>query len=144
MTQGIPFADDQVEEMLERMRTGESLSSIARDPRMPSIRSMMYWEDVQDERGCMITQARAQGFCIRAEKAVERAQEAEDAALGRLDFDAERWFLGKMHPKKFGDATTVKHADVDGEKLPIDDATRVTRLAALALALRDQGADAAD
>lgn len=127
----IQFADDQIEDMLKRMGEGETLTSIAEDPRMPSIHSMMRWEDKQDDLGARITCARAQGYTIRAEKALIRAQSAKDAALGRLDFDAERWFLGKMHPKKFGDATTLKHADADGEKIEMDDVARATRAAAL-------------
>lgn len=104
---GIEFSDDQIDEMLDRMGKGETLTSIGADPRMPSIASMMRWEDKQDELGARITQARARGYTLRAEAAVMRAQTAKDAALGRLDFDAERWFLGKMHPKKFGDKQLI-------------------------------------
>lgn len=116
---GVPFQDDQVEEMLKRMREGETLTSIAGDPRMPSIDTMNRWEAEQDERGAAITRARADGYTSRAEKALADAETAEDAALGRLAFDANRWFLGKMHPKKFGDAATLKLADADGGKLDI-------------------------
>ncbi len=141
---GTPFKDDQIEEMLERMESGETLTSIAADPRMPCIRTIMRWEDEQDERGVMITHARARGYTVRAEKAVTNAQDCADPVKGRLAFDAERWFLGKMHPKKFGDAAMVKLADAEGNKLPeVDDVTRVTRLAALAAALQSR-TDAAD
>lgn len=122
------FADDQIEEMLERMEKGETLTSIGEDPRMPSIRSMMLWEDKQDDLGCRITQARARGFTVRAEAAVMRAQAAEDPQLGRLDFDAERWFLGKMHPKKFGDKIDVTSG---GEAVQMDDTAIAVRVAAL-------------
>lgn len=107
MTASAQWADDQIEEMIERMGQGETLTSISSDPRMPSMASMMRWEDEQDELGARITCARARGWTARAEQAVTRAQTASDASLGRLDFDAERWFLGKMHPKKFGDKTLV-------------------------------------
>lgn len=131
------WADDQIEEMLKRMREGEALTSIASDPRMPSIDTMNRWEAERDtDLGAAITRARELGWTVRAEKAVERAQTCNDAALGRLDFDAERWYLGKMHPKKFGDATTLKHADADGDKLTMDDTSKFTRLAALATAIQ--------
>jgi len=107
MTRGIPFEDDQIEEMLKRMRDGETLTSIASDPRMPSIDTMNRWEAEQDERGAAITRARLDGYTTRAEKALADAEIAEDAAKGRLAFDANRWFLGKMHPKKFGDKQLV-------------------------------------
>jgi hypothetical protein len=115
------WADGQIEEMLERMRNGETLTSISEDPRMPSIQTMANWEDKQDtELGLGITRARAIGYTTRAEKALQRAQvQSGDPQLKRLDFDAERWFLGKMHPKKFGEATMLKHADANGDKLDV-------------------------
>lgn len=99
------WTDGQIDEMLGRMREGETLTSIATDPRMPCVQSMANWEAEQDEIGVAISRARELGWSARAEKAVAAAKEAEDAPLGRLAFDAERWFLGKMHPKKFGDKT---------------------------------------
>lgn len=126
---GAPFKDDQVEEMLSRMGEGETLTSIAGDPRMPSVATMIRWEDEQDERGKSITQARARGYTVRAEKAVQRAQTTEDAVKGRLDFDAERWFLGKMHPKKFGDKIDVTSG---GDKIErMDETSMAVRAAAL-------------
>ncbi len=103
---GAQWSDDQLDEMIRRMGEGETLTSISSDARMPSMASMMRWEEEQDtDLGARITQARARGWTARAEIAVEAAKVAEDAAKGRLSFDAERWFLGKMHPKKFGDKT---------------------------------------
>ena len=49
-----------------------------------------------------------------------------------LRVDTRLKLLAKWDPKRYGDATTVKHADADGEKLPIDDVTKFTRLAAMA------------
>lgn len=140
------WENDQIEEMLERMENGETLTSIGADPRMPSMASMIRWEDEQDELGAKITRARAQGYTARAEQAVANAQSCDDPVKGRLAFDAERWFLGKMHPKKFGDATTIKHADANGEKIEVDDVTRAARLAALAAEInaRANGDDATD
>lgn len=113
------WADDQIEQMLKRMMEGETLTSIASDPRMPSIDTMNRWEAEQDtELGAAITRARDLGFMVRAEKAVERAQTAEDAALGRLSFDADRWFLAHMKPKVFG--TLIKHGNADGSNLNLE------------------------
>ncbi len=90
------------------MREGETLTSISSDARMPSVQTMANWEAERDtEIGLAITRARELGWTARAEKAVAEAKSAEDASLGRLSFDAERWFLGKMHPKKFGDKQLV-------------------------------------
>lgn len=112
------WSDAQVSEMLERMMQGETLTSIASDPNMPSIDTMNRWEAEQEtDLGAAITRARDLGFMVRAEKAVERAQTAEDAALGRLSFDADRWFLAHMKPKVFG--TLIKHGNADGSNLDV-------------------------
>ena len=78
-----------------------------------------------------ITRARATGYTVRAEKILETVNTATDPQKARLQFDAERWFLGKMCPKKFGDATMIKHADADGERIELDPVARVTRLAGI-------------
>lgn len=136
------WEDDQIEEMLRRMGEGETLTSIAADKRMPSMATMIRWEDERGDLGERITRARAQGYTVRAEKAVTNAQGCADPVKGRLAFDAERWFLGKMHPKKFGDATTIKHADANGEKIEMDEVTRAARLAAIAAQINQaQGRD---
>lgn len=128
----ITFAEDVVEEMLKRMRDGETLTSISSDKRMPSIDTMNRWEaDQKSELGAAITRARMQGYTVRAEKIVEGVKTASDPQKARLEFDAERWFLGKMHPKLFGDATTLKHADADGEKIELDPVARAARLAGI-------------
>jgi hypothetical protein len=120
MGKGPQWSDDQIEEMLKRMRDGETLTSISSDARMPSIDTMNRWEGERETPlGAAITRARELGYTTRAEKALAEAKSAEDAQLGRLAFDAERWFLGKMHPKKFGDSALLKHADADGNKLDL-------------------------
>lgn len=124
------WADDQIEEMLRRMGEGETMTSIASDPRMPSVPTMWRWEEKQDDLGERITRAREQGFVSLAEKARDKAQKAEDPQKGRLAFDADRWFLGKMCPKRFGDKLDVTSG---GEKIKseVDEVTRFSRLAAI-------------
>lgn len=112
------WADDQIEEMLKRMMDGETLTSIASDSCMPSIDTMNRWEAEQEtELGAAITRARDLGFMVRAEKAVAEAKTAEDASLGRLSFDADRWFLAHMRPKIFG--TLIKHGNADGSNIDL-------------------------
>ena len=132
ISRNITFQEDIVIEMLQRMADGETLTSIAKDKRMPSIDTMNRWEDDQkSELGAAITRARATGYTVRAEKILETVNTATDPQKARLQFDAERWFLGKMCPKKFGDATMIKHADADGERIELDPVARVTRLAGI-------------
>lgn len=103
------FSDDQIEEMLERMALGEAICHIEREPGMPSANSMERWEAAGDELGGRITQARARGMDYIAAQAVKNAKAAEDPALGRLAFDADRWYLSKLAPKRYGDKLDVEH-----------------------------------
>jgi len=56
-----------------------------------------------------IARAREIGYAARAEQAVIAAKTAEDAAKGRLAFDADRWWLSKIDPARYGDRSTVEH-----------------------------------
>ncbi len=50
----------------------------------------------------------------------------EDVPRARLEFDAARWYLSKLAPKRYGDATLLKHADAEGNSMKIE-VTRVKR-----------------
>lgn len=42
----------------------------------------------------------------------------------KLQVDTRKWALARMFPKKYGDATMLKHADADGNSLKVE----VTRI----------------
>ena len=90
------FADDVIEELLAALREGKSMRQICKDKRMPDRETVMRWAKGDDELAASIVRAREAGYHARAEKAVEDAKKASDAALGRLAFDAERWHLSKL------------------------------------------------
>lgn len=93
--------------ILERLRTGESLFAICLDKGMPNPSTVYDWIAANDEVSRQISRAREIGWQTRAERAVEDAKVADDASKGRLAFDAERWYLGKMLPRVFGDKTLL-------------------------------------
>lgn len=107
----------EVEEaIIERLAEGESLSSICRDAAIPSWRTVHNWIDADEDFSARITRAREVGFETRADRALLEAKTAEDAAKGRLAFDAERWYLGKLSNafsdnkvRKLETATEVTH-----------------------------------
>jgi hypothetical protein len=87
-----------------RMAGGETLTSICRAPGMPAHSTVRLWA-IEDRDGFSARYARAreaQAHAI-AEGALDGAQRATDAALGRLEFDAKRWFAGKMLPRVYGE-----------------------------------------
>jgi hypothetical protein len=82
--------------ILEELEKGRSLLSICKDEGMPSARTVQRWQADDTEFDVAVTRAREDGFHFIAEQARIRAQTAEDAAKGRLAFDADRWYLGKL------------------------------------------------
>lgn len=89
MTAAIP-------EILRRLGEGESLNAICKTDGIPDRETVRRWEGRDQELAERIYQAREAGFFDRAERAVEAAKAATDPQLGRLAFDAERWYLGKL------------------------------------------------
>lgn len=128
------WTDDLIEKMIDRMESGETITSITRDPRMPSVATLWRWEEKQDELGERITRARERGYQARADAIMDRVKVCDDPQKGRLEFDAERWYLGKMQPKRFGDKIDVT---TGGDKLGHEknDVDMSTRFAALAAAI---------
>jgi hypothetical protein len=134
------WTDDLVEELLSRMESGETITSIAKDPRMPSYATIWRWEDKGDELSERITRARERGYQARADAIMERVKVCADPQKGRLEFDAERWYLGKMQPKRFGDKLDLTSG---GDKIGRDtnEVEAATRLAALASGILNRGLD---
>lgn len=107
-------------EILARLADGESLSSICRDADMPNRATVQRWQDDDPAFDAAVTRAREDGFAYRAERAVMEAKTAEDASKGRLAFDAERWYLGKLS-NAFSDdkARKHEHSGPDGGAIPL-------------------------
>ena len=118
---------DTEEELLSRLAEGESLSSICRDPHMPDTATVQRWQNADADFDAAVTRAREDGFTLRAEKAVLDAKTAEDAAKGRLAFDAERWYLGKLS-NAFSEAKPQKHEHSGPGGSAIQTVTRVERV----------------
>lgn len=96
------------ESILERLANGESLVSICKDEGMPARMTVQRWQDADEQFDVAVTRAREAGMFVRAERAVEAAKSAVDASLGRLAFDAERWYVGKLS-NAFSDDKARKH-----------------------------------
>lgn len=117
-------------EVITHLRNGLSLRAISRMEGMPSHVTILDWVAADEGFADQYTRAREIGWNLRAERAVEQAEIAEDAAKGRLAFDAERWYLGKMMPKVYGDRQVIA-GDPEAPILSISDAQLDARLMAL-------------
>lgn len=90
------FQEDVIAELLAVLAEGKSMREICSDKRMPNRETISRWAKGSDDLAAKIVRAREVGYHARAERAVEEARNAKDAALGRLAFDAERWHLSKL------------------------------------------------
>lgn len=132
----------QREMILEGLADGKSLRRICRQDGMPSVSTVMRWCADDEHWREQYVRAREAGDDAMAEDIHEIADEdGKDPQDKRVRIDARKWLLAKRQPKKYGDATTLKHADADGEKLPMDDVGRATRLAAIFAQIEQRKAD---
>jgi hypothetical protein len=90
------MSDDVRQTILAQLMEGRSLVSICRDKGMPNRSTVQRWQADDPDFDAAVTHAREEGYILRADQAVLKAQTAEDAAKGRLAFDADRWYLGKL------------------------------------------------
>ena len=108
----------------KRLEVGDSMNAICAQKGMPCRETLRLWCQADPEIDAAIMSAREIGFELRAEQAVKDAKNAEDAQRGRLAFDAERWYLGKLS-KAFSDK--VRHVGGDKDDPAIRTVTRIER-----------------
>lgn len=108
------FTQELADAICARLAEGESLLSICRDDAMPGRTTILRWcEDDETFRG-KYARARDHGLDFRAEHCIEIADnESGDPQRDRLRFDARRWYLSKLAPKRYGDK--LQHTDASGE-----------------------------
>jgi hypothetical protein len=108
MSHGGSEMDDVREHILAGLMEGKSLASICRESGMPTCRTVQRWQVDDPEFDVAVTHAREEGYQLLAEQARIRALTADDPAKGRLAFDADRWYLGKLS-NAFSDNKAQKH-----------------------------------
>jgi hypothetical protein len=115
------FADDAVEELLERTANGEPLTRICTDRRMPNRQTVYEWEEKDEDFGRRFRAARARGIHALAEECLEIADspnvtvnpktgepEIRDVQRDRLRIDTRLRLAGKWLPSAYGDK--IEHA----------------------------------
>ena len=90
------YSQEIIDRIVEGLEHGKSLVVICRDEDMPSRQAVYNWVNADGELGQRLREARELGYLYRAEIAVAAAKSASDPIAGRLAFDAERWYLGKL------------------------------------------------
>ena len=136
------FTEAIADRILDRLASGESLVSICKSEDMPGLRTVMRWVGENQDFGTEYMRAReAQAEHMDDLILSTAAKAKEDPQAARVMVDAYKWRAAKLAPKKYGDAMLHKHADADGEKVPIDDVSRVTRITAILAKAREVAGD---
>lgn len=73
--------------------------------------TIRHWTEAYPDFATAIARAKQDGYDSRAEQAVAKAKIATDAPLGRLAFDADRWYLSKIDPARYGDKLDLTSSD---------------------------------
>lgn len=118
----IAFSAEIVDRVCDLLEQGKSLRDIGRIPGMPNRATLWKWCDKYPEVAADIARARDLGFDECADRAVEEARAATDAAKGRLVFDAERWRLSKLNPERYGERLRSEISGPNGKPISGDPA----------------------
>ena len=90
------YGPEIIDKIVEHLEEGKSLVVVCRQEGMPGRSTVYDWLDGDDELALRLLRAREVGYHFRAEMAVAAAKNAKEPIAGRLAFDAERWYLGKL------------------------------------------------
>lgn len=147
------FTPELAAKICERLAAGESLLSICKDDDMPNRSTVQKWvvDDVQGFSGSY-ARARDTGLDVVAEEVIAIADEepgtldngATDSgfvAHKRLRFDARRWYLSKLAPKKYGERSAMELTGADGGPVQITETERAAKVAAILAAAKQRQED---
>lgn len=167
---GDTFADDVIEELLKRTESGEPLTRICTDPRMPGRTTVYDWLDGDEAFAERFRVARARGVHALAEECLDiaddsaadfvatedsseeqahggalkrsRRENPESVQRARLRIDTRLRLAGKWLPSIYGDKVQTEVTGKDGGPLQVDETHAAARIAALmALASARRRAD---
>lgn len=110
--------------LLTRLAEGELLSDILKTPGMPSRVSIIRLLKVDEEFNqhyLLAKEMQADAIFDRHFKraVLERDPNKMTDASERLAFEAAKWALGKLMPKKYGDKIQNEVTGADGAPLPV-------------------------
>ncbi len=109
------FEDDQIEELLASLASGQPLTRVCRDPRMPSASAVYSWVESDVEFSGRFHAARARGVHALAEECLDIADEpvAKDDSVAvsnkRVRIDTRLRLAGKWLAKIYGDKVDVNY-----------------------------------
>ena len=134
------YTDEIADQILARLSKGQSLRSICRDERMPPESTVRLWAvENRSDFYPRYEAARNLGLDCIADEVLDIADDGtndyvesndpdnpgyrlngEHIARSRMRFDARRWYLSKMAPKRYGDKLTQEHTGPNGGPMVFD------------------------
>jgi hypothetical protein len=110
------YSDELAARICDLLRQGESVIRICERPDMPCRRTVHSWLSQHPQFALAYAAAKQAGLDELAEIALLDASAATPvtAAAERLRFDARRWYLSKLAPRKYGDRLVSEHVGADG------------------------------
>jgi hypothetical protein len=115
------FTAELAADICERISLGESLRSITRDPKMPAETTILRWLSQDEDFQGQYSRAREAQADTMFDRVLDTADKVLDGSVppdaARVAISALQWTAGRLKPKKYGDAQTLRHADADGNKM---------------------------
>lgn len=107
----LTYTAEVADVICNRLANGESLYGICKAKDMPPESTVRGWV-VDDHAGFAAKYARSRdvGLDHVAERVIAIADGKGDSQRDRLRFDARRWYLSKLAPKRYGDKKEVEHS----------------------------------
>ena len=136
------YSADTATRICERLAAGESLRAICTEDEMPSEALVRKWV-IQDEAGfgAQYARARDKGLDVLADECMEIADRQHEGtgavARDRLRFDARRWYLSKLAPKRYGDKVAVDLSSPPGAPVVVEHVANPESMADLASLLSE-------
>ncbi len=92
--------------IMARLSNGESMRTVCRDPKMPSMDTMWRWIRENRDFSERYARAKQESSDAMAEDIMDIADEPTDKEgiqRNRLRVDTRKWLMSKHKPKKYGD-----------------------------------------
>ena len=103
----VRYSDEIAETICERLRTGETLTSICKSESLPTESAVREWASEDTPFAAQYARARELGYQKMADDISDIDDEAGDPHRSRLRVDTRKWLLSKALPKIYGDRLEV-------------------------------------
>lgn len=125
----LPEREVACAEIVARLRQGEALNAICKEPHMPCDWTVRQWSDHDAQLAVELARARERGYDQIAQDTLAIADGLlpvvtpkgltlqSDTQRDKLRVETRLRVLAKWDPKRYGEAVQMRMADANGEKL---------------------------